>query len=707
MNLETMIELRALLADFYPDVVSIRRVLHDAGIDASRLQLNATPLDSWHMVLTEAKKRGQIAALLEIVKADYESNPNVQHIYSEYYRAAQLTPLEREEEPQKPNIPEKKVAWLRQHPVICFGSLAFMSLLFGLFWWNLDKFRPAPASSLCPADRDCLLVADFAPTDHPLAVEITRNIKTELDSQEQPSTHIFAVRQAGEVTDAEAARQLASREQALVVVWGEIFSQLKEVKIFFAVTDQLGVGESHQVRPYRAEFFALMAQQLACQQRCFEDASTVSSTVDQISTVIAYTAAGLLHYANDQPEAADRDFTTALLCSGQPVDLTVTDPVITPANPVTVTTKRLTTVGLSTCATSQAIAGFNPAAIYYYAGKAKILVGDYGTAIAYLQRAAIVNPQDPAAPLAIATAYQSWLNQNDAPQAQAALTQARQRATALRAELLPQGVSQQLAAIEYELGLIAELAGDLPTAQKKYAAAVDGFGRSNSAAYVSLMALGRVQRTARQVETAIDIFGQAMNLDKNVPWAYLELAQVYGAERLKAETQLQAARQVAPNQPAVAIVEADLCERWQDYACAEAAYTRALDQRPTSGWLEGRVGDFYRLREDWEQAATHYELAVQARPNDTWAHDRLAFAYLQLGNYAEAAKHYALTLELSHPQNRVAARYCALGQAQDLAGEPQAALANYRICVDGLKDEAQRAIVKEWIATIEAAQDSQ
>lgn len=84
------------------------------------------------------------------------------------------------------------------------------------------------------------------------------------------------------------------------------------------------------------------------------------------------------------------------------------------------------------------------------------------------------------------------------------------------------------------------------------------------------------------------------------------------------------------------------------------------------------------------------QAASAAEPTSTtvFAHDRLAYAYLQLGNYAEAAKHYALTLDLSHPQNRIAGRYCMLGQAQDWAEEPQAALVNYRICVDGLEDEA-------------------
>lgn len=704
MKQATIMAMRALLAEFYPDVATIRRVLHDAGMDAARLPLNATLLDLWHAVLIEAEKGGQLAALLEIAKGEYGDNPRFQALYRTFVDVTEPLPAERQPEPSTPHPLEQPITWLRQRPALGLGGLALVILLAALLWWNLDRWRPAaPVPFLCPADRHCLLVADFAPADHPLAAEITRKIKSELDSQEQLAPTLFAVRQTGAITDVVAARHLANREQALVVVWGEIFSTLQQMKIFFALTDQFGVGESRQVRPYRAEFFEAIAQQLDCQQRCFADVATLGTTVDQISAVIAYTAAGLLQYANDQPEAANRDFTAALLCSGQPVDLPIADAAITPATPVTVTATLDTRNALPACVTDQAIPGFNPASIYYYAGKAKILVGDYATALAYLQHAAALNAKDPAAWIAIATAYQSWLNQDDAAQALTALEEARQRANVLRAELVSRKGSPQVAAVDYELGFIAELAGDLTTAQAKYTAAVEGFGRRNPDAYVALLALGRVQRLDNQVEAAIATVQQARDLDKNAPWAYLELAQLYDTDPAKAKVQVQAARQVAPNQPAVSIIEAALCEQWQDYGCAEAAYARAVEQRPTSGWLQGRIGDFYRLREDWQQAATHYELAVQIRPNDPWAHDRLAFAYLQLGTYAEAATHYALTLDLSHPQNRVAERSCALGQAQDLAGESQVALANYRLCIDGLTDATQHAIVEERIADIEAA----
>lgn len=48
-----------------------------------------------------------------------------------------------------------------------------------------------------------------------------------------------------------------------------------------------------------------------------------------------------------------------------------------------------------------------------------------------------------------------------------------------------------------------------------------------------------------------------------------------------------------------------------------------------------------------------------------------------------------------------------LGQARDLAGEPQVALGNYQRCVAGLTDAAQREAVEKRITAIVAAQDSE
>lgn len=402
----------------------------------------------------------------------------------------------------------------------------------------------------------------------------------------------------------------------------------------------------------REDHFDSLTQQVSCDGACFADLSSVREALDQISTVIAYTAASTLRYAAEQPEAAQRDFLAALYCSGETVDISAFPDLA------------------SSCSSHPRLEGFNPAPIYYYAGKAQILTGDYGAAIALLQKAASQNSKDPAALIGIATAYRSWLDRTDVFTATQALDQAKARTNALRTELVALPVPKHdLAAIDYELGFIAELAGDGATAQQKYGEAADGFGRTDPAAYVTLIALGRAQQVAKQSDKAAATFQAALALDENAPWAQLALAKLYRNDHAKATQQLVQAHQVAPNEAYVDIVEAELCIGWQDSACVQAAYTRALEKRLHSGWLYGRVGDFYRpadpplAHQNWNQAAEYYQQAAYMRPQDPWAHERLAFADFRLGRYAEAAEQYAVSLnELFHPDSRTPERCCTLGQ---------------------------------------------
>jgi tetratricopeptide (TPR) repeat protein len=613
--------------------------------------------------------------------------------------------------------------WLVYTLIACFLVVAISVVWFvvkatvGGILVALPTATLAPEVRACPDDGQCVLVADFAPADDERADEITRKILDVLDSEKMLSTPGFTVARVDVVTSATAARQRAAREQALIIVWGEVFHNFEKLNINFALTNQFGVDESHQLRPDRVHVFdSLVAQRIVCEKECFENLTTVEQVLNQVSTTIAYTAAGMFYYTNDQPEAADRAFSAALVCIGQPINLTTDRMEEGPTSQVAasspVTASAVTALSeMLNCAAGQPIVGFNPASIYYYAGKAKILIGDYAAAIAYLQAAAQHDPKDPAAWIGIATAYASWLDQDD-DLVTDALDQAKQRTDTLRTEKIVQRAPpQEIAVIDYELGMIAELAGTptgLQTAQEKYAQAVEGFGSDNPDAYVALIALGRAQRLAAQTADAAATLGKALALDSQAPWAYLELAQVHRPNRAEAERQLKMARKVAPGQAYVDYVEGTLCESpdWQDFDCAEAAYTRALQKRPNSGWLESEIGEFYRSQGNWAQAAVHYERAVALRPNDPWARDRLAFVYNALGRNVESAQHYALILnELLHPQTRVPERYCALGQAQQDANLLPEALATYRICLDGLEDnDERRSQVEQWIADIEGAQ---
>lgn len=77
-------DLRNILATLYPDERSIRRVVDDAGIDSSKMVIDAHALNSWHFVLAEAEKNHQVEALLEAVKAEYKNNQPFLTAYHAY-----------------------------------------------------------------------------------------------------------------------------------------------------------------------------------------------------------------------------------------------------------------------------------------------------------------------------------------------------------------------------------------------------------------------------------------------------------------------------------------------------------------------------------------------------------------------------------------------------------------------------------------------
>ena len=572
---------------------------------------------------------------------------------------------------------------------------------------------PSPSAQRhCPTTQPCLLLADFDPVGNTLAESITGQIR---DTLQQPSLIIpttFAIAPSTVITAAFVAQDVVAREGALVLIWGNISAEFEKVIIYFVLTDQLGIDDARAIRPYRVHYFDSLTQQISCTGACFADLSRVRTLIDQLSAVIAYTAAGMMYYANDQPEAAVTAFTQALTCAGEPLPIT---PPLTTTQPVKTgfASQAVNSFTATPCpsqqATIQPIDGLNPAALYYYAGKAQILTGDYRAAIDLLQRAAALNPQDPAAQIAIATAYQSWLDQDDAPQVLAALALAENRTRALRDSIVtPQAAPAALAAVAYELGLIAELTDNWAVAATEYITAVNKFGDGNPDAYVALVALGRVQRLAGNIDAAKTTLQKAGTLDATVPWAWLELAQVYGSDQPQAKAQLERARQVAPDQAYVDLVEGDLCAAWQDFACAQAAYARALTKRPQSGWLYDKVGEFYQPDEaslshqSWAKAAEYYQKAVKWRPHNPWTQERLAFVLFQTGAYAASAEHFALSLAQSHPDTLVAGRFCMLGQAQKEAALLDKAKASLQLCLDGLEDGDQRTLVEGWIAEIEA-----
>jgi tetratricopeptide (TPR) repeat protein len=197
---------------------------------------------------------------------------------------------------------------------------------------------------------------------------------------------------------------------------------------------------------------------------------------------------------------------------------------------------------------------------------------------------------------------------------------------------------------------------------------------------------------------------QAVDLAPDLPWAYLELAQLDQDTRAAAEAALQQAAAWAPDEASVDIIQARLCKRWQDYACAAAAYAQALKKRPESGLLYLEVGDFYLPtqpalpHQNLAQAETYYKTAAQdLRPDDPSAHQRLAYTLSQRQAFSEAIQHYQRVIELVYAEAEAATYHCDIGHLQKASGLLAQAKASYQRCSDLTLDDELRKQAEQWL----------
>ncbi|MCB0064158.1 MAG: hypothetical protein KDE19_18675 [Caldilineaceae bacterium] len=70
--------LRDVLATLYSDLYSIRRIVHDAGLDQARIDFHTNVINCWHAVLVEAQKNGYVDTLLDVVENEYGTNEDLQ-----------------------------------------------------------------------------------------------------------------------------------------------------------------------------------------------------------------------------------------------------------------------------------------------------------------------------------------------------------------------------------------------------------------------------------------------------------------------------------------------------------------------------------------------------------------------------------------------------------------------------------------------------
>jgi hypothetical protein len=124
MSKKSFTDLRNVLANLYPGIVSIRRIVDDSGFDQSRIDFASNAIDTWHSVLIMAEKTGQISALFDVVKREYGTNDELRKAYDTYCLSIVQTDLGRDRlsnaedgtEQQKTVIPERKEEESPSHP---------------------------------------------------------------------------------------------------------------------------------------------------------------------------------------------------------------------------------------------------------------------------------------------------------------------------------------------------------------------------------------------------------------------------------------------------------------------------------------------------------------------------------------------------------------------------------------------------------------
>ena len=85
-NKQVLADLRNTLAKIYHDPVSVRRIVHDAGLESERIDFNGPSVNNWHNVLLQAQKMDKLDALLSVVSSEYGNNAEIKETISAYRR---------------------------------------------------------------------------------------------------------------------------------------------------------------------------------------------------------------------------------------------------------------------------------------------------------------------------------------------------------------------------------------------------------------------------------------------------------------------------------------------------------------------------------------------------------------------------------------------------------------------------------------------
>jgi Flp pilus assembly protein TadD len=194
------------------------------------------------------------------------------------------------------------------------------------------------------------------------------------------------------------------------------------------------------------------------------------------------------------------------------------------------------------------------------------------------------------------------------------------------------------------------------TARLRSASVLERMGRGDEAASLldamaaerpdrsdALVELGDVHRGAERYEQAIAAYGDALTrigTPQARHWVIL-YARAMTYDKLKrweeAERDLLRANELSPDQPLLLnYLGYSWIDRGVNLERGKAMIQRAVELKPTDGYIIDSLGwALYRMG-DFSGAVTNLERAVELKPLDPTINDHLGDAYWQVGREAEA-----------------------------------------------------------------------
>ena len=518
-------------------------------------------------------------------------------------------------------------------------------------------------------EQPCVVVARLSPGRGQAAGEVTRFLTNKLEEAAEVSG--YRVVAAPAVSSRGAALVLARRYAAPLIVWGEVYAfQEINAAVHLEVVDRLGIAQGGEIEPFRLQHFPVDSASLTADIPCEGEGDclgTESGRLVQAAPAVAQLALGLADYSLRRVARASAALQPLATCT-----LDKADPA---------------------CADSPLLPDLDERArslLLYYAGRTAHMQQDYPGALAYLTAASALAEDNPAPLIATGWLYQNWGGGVVPAEAGAVFAQAQALlGESCRADDTGTDVGERL----YSLGVIHELQGRWPQAEECYALAVAALRARKADPYAVLINLARAQRLGGRPDAALETLAQAEELAPALPWAALESAQVYGEEEPEARSHLDRAAALAPDALQLHITQAELCTRWGDIACAEAAYTTARRLHPDYGWLLVKLGEFYRQQEEWAKAQAVLEKAVGPEVRNPWVYEGLGFVLLRQERWQEAADAYAQAVQLAYSDESVGHLFCPLSGL--LASLQQDDPDLLQKCVEWGADENQRAWAEE------------